>query len=110
MNVVRVLEDARKLIETPDKWTQGEYARDGMGREISLYESGITCLCALGALRLATKRIWDWNFKGDAVLVDAKTALRNVMIEPIPRFNDSHTHAEVLAAFDKAIATERAKQ
>lgn len=27
----------------------------------------------------------------------------------IPTFNDTHTHSEVLAAFDKAIEAERAK-
>jgi len=31
-------------------------------------------------------------------------ALEAVMGMPVPAFNDTHTHAEILAAFDRAIA------
>lgn len=44
-----------------------------------------------------------YNWKGEA-------AMHRVVGESIGAFNDSHTHAEVMAAFDKAIALAEADQ
>ena len=83
-DVLEILRDARALITDPDKW-----ASDGAG-------SGEQ-RCAIRAL----------IHVAPSVSVDhpAEVALRAAMGGYIATFNDSHTHAEVLAAFDKAIAS-----
>lgn len=40
----------------------------------------------------------------------AKSLLREAMDSPIAIFNDSHTHEEVLAAWDKAIELAKEEQ
>jgi hypothetical protein len=82
-----VLVAARKLIEKPENWVQGVY-------RVSC-EYGMA-YCADGALNAVS----PGNPEG------AYTALKAAMKSPVGvvYFNDHHTHAEVLAAFDKAIA------
>ena len=96
MTTVEVLRAARALIDTPEKWGQG----DG--------------LCDRG-LRCAAIAVWDaQGIVAGSTL--AHRALAQAMgldaaysCGVIFDFNDSHTHAEVMAAFDRAIANEEAK-
>lgn len=78
-----VLIAARKLIEKEENWCQGAWNRYGRH-------------CAHGAILAATD---------DGDLMEAATdAFEGAAGWPILGFNDRSTHAEVLAAFDKAIA------
>jgi hypothetical protein len=90
-----VLIAARKLIENPIDWGQGARGYGG-NRPIN------TC-CALEAIEDATR--------GDGLLELRIAAYRALQIAAglkldshIAKWNDNHTHAEVLAAFDRAIA------
>jgi hypothetical protein len=102
MTTLETLKAARKMIEKPENWTQGELGRKADGTPIkngaisSLGQA--TCFCAAGALLMVIrgKRRAPWN------------CLQAVMGDYVPSFNDTHTHAEVLAAFDAAIAKEQA--
>jgi hypothetical protein len=82
---VEVLQAARALIDTPDKWTQGTYD-DGEGRR-----------CIVAALDAARNRIPERCAQG--------TLRATVGGEPLSQWNDApgRTHAEVMAAFDRAI-------
>lgn len=93
-----ILADARKLIEVPDSWQQnaffdGEYRQPGCR------------YCALGAIHAARgdRSIAEpsWNTES-SVLADVIDA---TSWSEISEWNDQkgRTHAEVLAAFDKAI-------
>jgi hypothetical protein len=67
----------RNRIEDPANWGQG----------MSFDRPGTRCAAeAVGSHR------------------GAEAALREAMGQPVTAFNDSHTHAEVLAAYDRAIA------
>jgi hypothetical protein len=96
-----VLVRARKLIENPERWTRGSFC-DGAGR-----------YCAAGSLlRQHLRR--DPRSRGEnPVLTPGYSELLAGMkaVDPfdggfwtVPSWNDSHSHAEVLAAFDAAIA------
>jgi hypothetical protein len=93
MSVLETLIKARALIEKHENWTQGKFF-DNRGRR-----------CALGAL---------YDAEGIPYTQSATTpsdkALRSAMGEFPGTFNDTHTHADVLAAFDRAIEAERAKE
>lgn len=87
-----VLRDARSYIEKPESWARNVY-RDLERR------------CALGALLKAQGNDWE---SGCDIHSMARTKeyslLKSVMGEWPGDFNDTHTHEEVLAAFDRAIA------
>jgi hypothetical protein len=86
-----VLIRGRALIADPDRWIKGRDHAIVAGRD---------CYCAAGALRSA---------RVDQGLPEALRTLRHAAgpdAGTIPAWNDApeRTHAEVLAAFDAAIA------
>ena len=103
MSALDILKAARAKIAKPENWTQRAYQRDKNGNSLSVWDAqAATCWCARGA-------IWSIDPKGR--LTDAFKALElSVPDQTVTVFNDTHTHAEVLAAFDSAIAAEEAKQ
>jgi hypothetical protein len=93
MTGLDVLIAARALIADPKHWGQGDGHRPGTN-------------CASEAIFRSTKT-YDESVAAMIALIETIGGVGNVHI---PHWNDSSTHAQVLAAFDKAIATERAKQ
>mgnify|MGYP001604621475 CR=1 FL=1 len=91
MTTAGILRDAKALIDTPAKWTKGVYT-DDKGRR-----------CALGALQSVTASEAGRRRAGRE-LERALPAWGSVT-----HYNDHHSHADVMALFDRAIeATERA--
>jgi hypothetical protein len=93
--VVQVLCAARALIELEDKWTRGYY-QTIWGRR-----------CAVGALRAAGRTVRD-----PRAFALARNLLRTEATSRgfthIEMMNDRSTHAQVVAAFDAAIAKAKA--
>jgi hypothetical protein len=91
VSVADVLRKARALIEKPENWLQGEYC-DG------------DKFCLLGAIA-KVQELPEYKSEETPAYFAVKAAVR--ALDPgtvFPhRFNDTHTHAEVLAAFDRAI-------
>lgn len=98
MTTLETLEAARKLILFKKRWITGVSARGKSGMSVSSLSRHAVCFCSAGA-------IWRAASGNNAAFWDAIEAL-NAVISPssLPHFNDTHTHAEVLAAFDAAIA------
>jgi hypothetical protein len=96
MTPLEILKAARELISVPERWTQGGSARDRDGICVKSASAYAVCWCAAGA-------VYKTGCNDDASLRALRflDAVSGSTIEP---FNDSHTHAEVLAAFDRAIA------
>lgn len=105
MTTLKALKSARKKIESPINWIQGEYAKNIFDSKVGPTGKNAFCFCAIGALCSVTRK-GAWT----VVLDPAFSALQSTIgVEPVHEFNDSHTHAEVLAAFDEAIARLEAK-
>lgn len=87
MNTVEVLEAARKKIENPEHWTQFMPAKDRLGNLASVDGQATSTMCPAAA---ALSEVCGWH---------------------IAHWNNAlaRTHAEVLDAFDAAIANEKAK-
>lgn len=94
MNTIEVLIAARKLIEQPKDWAQGT--------KVNL--SGVPT-CASVAMDLASRNQGTDRPNYDR-WSDACNAFQTAIDGEanIPAWNDSHTHQEVLDAFDRAIA------
>lgn len=102
MKTSEVLIKAKELINTPDKWIKDQFEQ---------VNNGSTCFCSLGALAQAAKpeseehaqytQMWDQNpahmFLNLAVGRDVNFS------ETFATYNDTHTHDDVMMAFDKAI-------
>ncbi len=82
-----VLIQARARIDTPDKWCQGKFW------------DGNRC-CMIGAIHSVGQTL---GIAGTPAAIAFNT-LRQFTCGDTAKFNDTHTHAEVLEVFDKAIA------
>lgn len=98
MTPLETLKAARQLISDPAKWTQGELARDADGKQVPPLDDNATCWCSIGALRKAAG--FGDIYKGPFGALYFKVPTKGSVSD----FNDTHTHAEVLALFDAAIA------
>lgn len=101
------LRAAKALIDSTEKWTQKVYARDAQGIPVEDWSQRATCFCSIGAvwrsvLKPSRDGSPDYVFGKAGKMIDA---LSQVVDENrIIHFNDSHTHAEVMEVWDKAIA------
>ena len=104
MTTREVLVKARELIASPERWTKGSYAVDAGGYGVDPTDLEACAWCLDGALYRVTTGA-DASFRSHEYLAarDAVAAVPEVDGVPID-FNERHTHAQVLAAFDKAIA------
>jgi hypothetical protein len=97
MNTLEILTAARAKIADEKNWCQGGYAKDEGGNSTSSYSTSACKWCSIGAL----KSVSGESYAGYNNALDC---LVGIIQSPIPNYNDTHTHAEVLAAWDKAIA------
>jgi len=95
VNERQILINAKKFIAKPEMWCQNRY---GIPAPASAHGPEYAKLDAFGALCEAGKGQYGgfteraWRFLGDAI--DGKCPIR---------FNDEHSHAEILAMFDRAV-------
>jgi hypothetical protein len=95
-SAAHLLRAARALIEVEDRWVPGRY-ETVRGRR-----------CAMGALQAAARVL-----RHPRALVEATGLLRTEAVlrgySHVERMNDRSAHAEVLSAFDAAIAKAEAR-
>lgn len=103
MNALEVLKESRKLIAQPEQWTQGTLARDEQGFATELYDANAVCFCAIGAI----EKVNCGNAGYNAHIALTKTVGEEVNFA---EYNDTHSHAEVLAVWDETIARLEAAQ
>lgn len=101
-DVVATLMAARELLSDPARWTKDMAARDAGGEECLVDDITAASWCSLGAV---LKQHPDFKTEVTAFALLEEAANHNVAL-----FNDapSTTHADILAAFDRAIATAKA--
>ena len=99
MTPLETLKAARDLISDPARWTQGEYARDVNGSGIMPEDEDAFCFCSFGAIG----KIYGLN-EDAAPFFHLANVCAKKFAQPVIDFNDTHTHAEVMALFDAAIA------
>ena len=103
MKPSEALRKARKLITQEEAWIRGLYAEDDRGNALYGNEPGAIKFCAVGAMQhINDSRVFSGQFPESVFLKDA-------MGSHIAEFNNSHTHAEVLNAFDRAIVLAEAE-
>src|SRR5215510_10163473 len=96
----QIVEQARALIAAPQTWTQGEFARDGLGAPVSWRSPEAAQFCIWGALNRAAGELTKNEHLRVRLADGAARALRG-RTPSISRLNDSGTHGEVLALIDR---------
>lgn len=91
------LQRMRTLLADPQCWTQGACGRDAKGHQLTVPHPEVTCWCLMGAaIQTIGHDITDEidDHLNDSPLLEGISYIR---------FNDTHTHAEVLALLDERI-------
>jgi hypothetical protein len=102
MTPKEILIAARAKIEAPERWTHGAYARDAAGRKVEPTCPDAVRWCVRGAIDASTEQ--HSNKRPSSVLFSQAVAGYGALYIPIWNDAPNRTHAEVLAAFDRAIA------
>lgn len=104
-DVTSILKAAKELISDESRHIKGNLAANKEGFLCNPHSKDAHCFCSMGAVyRVAgigatPRTTWDYDhLKKESLLV-----LRKHMQGSVGWFNDTRTHAEVLAAFDAAI-------
>lgn len=96
----QILREARALIEKPERWCRGNYCIRRTGQR-----------CAVGALREVTGDATHAPIEqGELCRLLAQAGGGMDYPSDFTQWNDDHSHAEVMAAFDKAIELAEAKE
>lgn len=110
MTASEVLRKARALIEKPENWTQGVEARNVHGEDVSVLSHEACRWSLIGAVRYV---VCSGDSYDSELSRAARQALRKAggmaLLSDAYDFNDTHTHAEVLSLFDRAIAAAEAR-
>ena len=96
-----VLKRARELISDENNWCKGALSRDKNGEDVWVSTEHACSWCASGAIIYAAKEL-GVSEKGRISIMD----MMKIFIgrhQFLSQFNDNSTHAEVLAAFDRAL-------
>lgn len=109
MNEVTILKQARQLISNPEAWTQKRAARDAEGKAVHWSCSSAVSFCAIGAINRTVVLLHPEGGRRDDAAWRVIDGAHNYLQKATPSvsvalYNDEHTHEEVLAMFDKAIA------
>lgn len=105
MSVLSTLEAGLALIRDESRFWKGEYAITADGMEVCGSNPEAVCWCSEGALQYVLD---DWEIESSDDGAGALRALSRAMGNTVvSMFNDNHTHAEVVAAWEAAIAAER---
>ena len=97
--VTRILEEARDQIADEERWLQKiSVAFDGSGKACAW--------CSLGSLE-AVRGVSSEDFE-EAVAILGDTCYE-LGCPRVTTYNDTHTHTEVMAMWDKAIAKSKSK-
>lgn len=109
-STLQILIEGRELISDPKRWTQGQTALDASMQCVFPNSQKAVCWCSLGALAKVID-VDSSELLADHVNAhDARHELSNAMGERVWAFNDRHTHEQVLAAWDQAIADRKLRE
>lgn len=102
MDALKVLKQAKALIEDKSNWTQKTYARDCNGDSVPAINSEAVCFCSVGAIANVT-----YQSASLAKHLQAETYVDNCALDlygmTMVHVNDQLGHRAVMNMFDEAI-------
>lgn len=109
MELKEILEKAKCLIDTPEKWIKNVFARDATGKPVAPEDTTATCFCLMGAYRRAASSSHSALPIGvayQAIYQAIPSLTKYAKYASLPNFNDSPetTHADVMKILDQTIS------
>ena len=101
---IAILEKAKSIIATPDRWCREDLARDIRGIEVSPHNSMAVCWCAYGAMKCAGRRLGLDHFINSSVNIFNSVSSKDMIYL---NDHDDTTHDMLMETFDRAIAKAR---
>lgn len=106
MKASEALQKAKALIQSPERWIQGNYARDKEGNAVLTTDPAACAFCARGALLKAydcsqTDPTREYKL-ADTILFQASCQILP-HATGVVHVNDQYGHAKALEMFDRAI-------
>ncbi len=108
MKISAMMREAYKLIDCPEKWTQGAFSRDVFGNSRPSDSEDSVCFCTLGAINRTCRA--DTNNFGNANMMIHKLLVEAIQGRSISLFNDRKTWEEVSAMWWNAIRKQEATE
>ncbi len=109
-----ILKNAKELLTPQENFTQGAYAKNEGALPVDFTSRTAVCFCSIGAIGNVLNKAGISCSSVKASPVTKSTASKYLSIAigkpsdtpgvDIVDYNDSHSHEEVLAMFDKAIS------
>jgi hypothetical protein len=101
MSAVNELRAVRAIVADPAHWTQGAYAKDSIGLQVTPQSNQAVCFCLAGALHKAKANYMAGRF------VENLTGIGDII-----DWNDApgRTHDQVLDLLDRAILAADTKR
>ena len=98
-DALAVLARARELIADEERWCRRSFARSWLNIPVPVQSVAARRFCAVGAIMHAGRKL-------GMRVEEARNVLERQIARPIEQWNDDPvlTHAEIVAAFDGAIA------
>lgn len=97
----KVLEETLRIIESPERWTQGVAARDKHGNPCMATDDAARCWCVLGALSRAAENIpKGWDARGEAYDILASCLPGGMSIG---LYNDRGKHEDAVRLLKNAL-------
>lgn len=95
--VIKMFEEARRLLSDPERWTKGASARDRNGIPIGSLNHNATCWCSFGAI----DKVVNYN----VLLQGYDIWLTKYLGKSYIQYNDlsSTTHEDIMKMFDETI-------
>lgn len=101
----QILRAAKAKIENPENWIQGSAAIDRDGMNCDPDSLAAVAWCSLGAFY----SIRSTSYK-DAGYSFLERSISKSGVPGVANFNDTHSHAEVMSLWDKAISLSERKE
>lgn len=102
------LKEAKALIHSPERWTTRYYGRDANRNCVSstFWDTNPPAsMCSIGAIHMVQRtKEGQQVAMARAKFGESAMLLRQFAGGAIEHYNDNHTHEEVMALWDKAIA------
>lgn len=109
MKTSEVLQKARDLLTDREHWAQDWFAYDNSGLFVDPTDEGATCWCSIGAI-CKVEGITNHNASKALFRLNGVLKVHFNWWSSVADYNDTHTHEEVLAVFDKAIELAKAEE